>query len=92
MAEFIYLVVYGKILFYIRVGGRNIGFGLIVIVIRHEKLHSVFGEKFAEFVAKLGGKRLVVRNNESGALHFFYDVCHSKGLARTRNAQKHLRS
>ena len=92
MAEFIYFVVYRKIFFYIGIGTRNIRFGLVIIVIRHEKLHAVIREKGAELVAKLGGKRFVVRDHERGAVYVRYNVSHSKRLARTGNAQKDLRA
>ena len=92
MAKFVYLVVYGEVFFYICIRTRDIRFRLIIIVIRNEELHAVFGEKLAELVAKLRGERFVVRYDERGAVKIFYDVSHGKSLAGARNAQKNLSS
>ena len=92
MPQFIYLVVYRKVLFYIGVRARNIRFRLIVIVIGNEKLHPVVRKKGAEFVAELRRKRFIVRDNERGTVYVRDDVRHRKRFARTRNAQKHLRA
>ncbi len=87
MAEFIYLVVYGKVLFYIRIGTRDVRFRLIVVVIGNEKFHSVLGEKFSELVTQLRRQRLIMRYNESRTVNVVNDVCHGKSFARPRNAQ-----
>ena len=92
MAELIYLVVYGKVLFYISIGACDISLRLIVIVLRYEKFHAIFGEELAEFVAKLCGEGFIVRDDERGAVDIFYNVRHSEGFARTRHAEKNLRS
>ena len=92
VSEFIDFVVDFQLLFDVSVASRDIRFGLIVVVIRYEKLHAVIGEKLTKLVAKLRRKRFVVRDNERGTLHPFDDVCHRKGFAASRNAQKHLRT
>ena len=90
VTELVYLVVYRHVFFYISIGAGYIRFGLIIIVVRHEKFHAVFGKKFAHFVAKLRGKGFVVRQNERGAVYVRYHVCHGKSFSAAGNAQKHL--
>ena len=92
MAHLVYLIVYGKVLFYVGVGRGNIRLGLIIIVIGNEIFHPVFGEIFLQLAAKLRRKRLVVRDNERRAVDFFDNVCHRKGLAAARYADKDLRA
>ena len=90
MAKFIYFVVDGKVFFDVRIGGRNIRFGLIVVVIRYEVLYSVFGKKFAEFVTELSRQSLIVRNDERRPLYVLYDVSHGERLAAARYSDENL--
>ena len=91
VAKFVDFLVDLQILFDIGVRARNVRLGLIIIVIGNEKLHSVFWEKLAEFVAKLSGERLVVRNHERGLLHTLDNIRHSKSFARARYTQQNFR-
>ena len=86
--EFFYLVVDAEVFLDICVGGRDVGLGLIVIVVRHEVLHRIGREERLEFTVQLGGKGLVVAQNKRRPLKALYDVSHGKRLARSRNAQK----
>ena len=86
VAEFIDFVVHRQIFFDIGIGGGNVAFRLIIIVIRNEIFHAVFREKFAEFVAKLRGKRFIVRDYQRGTIDVFDDVCHRKRFAAARYA------
>ena len=88
MTEFVYLVVDFQFFFNVGVRARNVGFGLIIIVITDEKFDSVFGEKFAEFVAELRRKRLVVRDDERRTLQALDYVRHSKGLAAAGDSEQ----
>ena len=53
------LVVDRRVLLYIRVGRRDIGLGLVVVVIGDEVLDPVLGEELAELARQLGGQALV---------------------------------
>ena len=86
----VYLVVDGKIFFYIGVGLGQIGLRLVVVVVRHVILYGVLGEKTAHLFVELGGKGLVVAQYEGGALHVGYHVGHREGLARTGHTKKYL--
>ena len=92
IAQLIDLVVHRKILLDIGIGGRDIALGLIVIVVGDEVFDGVFGEKFAELVAQLRRKRLVVRDDERGPPHVLDDVRHRERLAAARHADEHLRA
>ena len=53
-------------------------------------MDSVFWKKRFEFSIQLGGKRFVVRQNQSRTIDSFDYVCHREGLAGTSDAQKGL--
>ncbi len=91
VAEFVYLVVYREVLFYISIRRRQVRLGLIVVVITDEKFDAVFGKELAELVTELSRKSLVMRKHERRALSALDDVRHGKGLAAARYAFKHLR-
>ena len=90
MAQFIDLVVDFYLLLDISVGSRDIRFGLIIIVIRNEVFHAVMREKLPEFVAKLSGEGLIVRDDERGLTAPRYHVSHRESLARTGHAEQDL--
>src|SRR5579872_1511372 len=66
-AELIEFVVDGGFFVDVNVGGRDVGFGLIEIVVANEIFHGVFREERFELVIKLRGERFVVSEDESGA-------------------------
>jgi hypothetical protein len=47
---------------------RHIGFGLVVVVVADEVLDRVVGEQRLELAVELGGQRLVVGQDQRGAL------------------------
>ena len=51
------------------VGGRHVGFGLVVVVVRDEVLDRVVREELPELAVELRRQRLVVRQHERRALH-----------------------
>ena len=68
----------------------DVGLRLVIIVIRNEVFDGVFREEFPEFAAKLGGKRLVMRQHKRRSVQVRDHGGHRKGLARAGHAQKHL--
>ena len=72
------------------VGVGDVGFGLVVIVVRDKILHHIVGEEFPEFAAQLGGQGLVVGQHQGGAVDFFDDGGHGKGFAGAGHAQQAL--
>ena len=92
VAQLVDLVIDGHILFYIGIRAGNVAFGLIIVVIGYEVLHPVVRKKLTELVAELRRERLVVRDDEGGPPHVFYDVRHRERLAAARDADEHLRA
>ena len=75
------LLVDGGVLFNIGIGRGDIGFRLIVVIIGNEILDRAVRKEFAEFRAKLCGKRLVVRDDERRTLDALDDGRHRIGFA-----------
>ena len=63
------LVVDRRFLLDVRVGRRDVGFGLVVVVVADEVLDRVLGEEAAELLVELGGERLVVGHDERRPVH-----------------------
>ena len=84
------LVVDGGILFDEGIRMRDVRLRLVVVVIAHKILHSVFREKLPELAAELSGQRLIVRQNKSRPVQALNDVCHGEGLARAGDAEQNL--
>lgn len=80
----------GGVLFNIGIGRGDIGFRLIVVIIGNEILDRTVRKEFAEFRAKLCGKRLVVRDDECRTLDALDDGRHRIGFARACDAQQNL--
>ena len=72
------------------VGARDVGFGLVVIVVADEVLDGVVGEEVVEFGVELGGQGLVVGQHQGRALHLGDDLGHDVGLARAGGAEEGL--
>ena len=68
----------------------DIGLGLVIVVVRNEVFHRVFGKKLFELRAQLRGEGLVVRQHERRPLDLFDDARHRERLARARDAEQHL--
>ena len=90
MAHAVDLLVDGRILLDIGVGARDIGLGLVVIVVRDEILDRVVGKETLELAVKLGGQGLVRRQHQRRTLRRLDDLGHGEGLARAGNAEQHL--
>ena len=69
VAQAVDLLVDRRVLLDVEVLGRDVGLGLVVVVVGDEVLDRVVGEERAELVAQLRGERLVVREHERRALH-----------------------
>ncbi|OPZ13308.1 MAG: hypothetical protein BWZ06_01350 [Bacteroidetes bacterium ADurb.BinA261] len=89
-AQFLDFGVDGQIFFDIRVGGRDIGFGLIIIVVRNIIFHRIVRKKALELAVELGCKRFVVTDDQRRLVDLRNDVGYRKSFARTRNTQQRL--
>ena len=80
----------GGILFDIGVGGGDIRFRLVIIVVGDKVLDRAVRKELAKLGAELRGQRLVVRDDQRWALHALDDGGHRIGFARTGDAQQYL--
>jgi hypothetical protein len=90
MAQPVDLVVDRGVLIDIGIGLFDVGFGLVVIVIGDEVLDGIVGEQLLELLVELGGKRLIMRDDEGGLLDRLDGPAHRVGLARSRHPQEGL--
>ena len=90
MAQLVYLLVDIRFLLDVRVRGREIGLGLVVVVVADEVLDGVVREVLLELGAELGCQGLVVAHHQSRPLHLFDDVSHREGLAAAGDTEKGL--
>ena len=81
VAHFVDLVVDGRVLFDVGVGGRDIRLRLVVIVVRDEVLDRVVRKQFLELCTQLTRQRFVVGQDQCGAICLRDDVRHREGLA-----------
>ena len=90
VAQAVDLVVDGRVLLDVEVLRRDVGLGLVVVVVADEVLDRVVRQELAELVAELGGQRLVVGDDQRGLLHPLDDVGHGEGLAGAGDAEQRL--
>ena len=90
MAHAVDLLVHRRVLLDIGVGARDIGLGLVVVVIGDEILDRVVREEALELAIELGGQRLVGREHQRRALRRLDHLRHGEGLARAGDAEQHL--
>ena len=74
----------------IGVGARDIGFGLVIVVIGHEIFDGIVGKEALELAVELRGERLVGRQDQRRALGLFDHLRHRERLARAGDAEQHL--
>ena len=90
VAQPVDVVVDRRVLLDVEVGLRDVGLGLVVVVVGDEVLDRVLREELAELVAELRGERLVVGDHERRLLHLLDDPRHRGRLARARRAEQGL--
>ncbi len=72
------------------VGARDVGLGLVVVVVRDEVLDGVAREELLELGAELRRQRTVGRQHQRRALNALDDVRHRERLAGARHAEQRL--
>src|SRR4030042_1947831 len=90
VAQLVYLLVYIHVFLYVGIRARDICFGLVIIVVADEVLHSALGKEVPELGAELGSQRFVVSDDKRGALHALDDIGHGEGLAAAGHAEESL--
>ena len=72
-----------SVLLDIGIGGGNISFGLIIVVITDEEFDRILRKEFFELAVKLGGQSLIMRDDQRGLLDPLNDVGHGEGFSGT---------
>jgi hypothetical protein len=68
---------------------RDVGLGLVVVVVRDEVLDGVLREEVPQLVRELGRQRLVRLHHQDGPLHPLGQPRDGGRLARARGAEQH---
>ncbi len=84
------MIIDGRIFFDISIGRRDIGFGLIVIVIGDEILNRVFRKELLVLRVELCGQNFIGRQNQRGFLNLRDDVRGRERFAAAGDAQENL--
>ena len=90
VAHAVDLLVDLRVLLYVGVGARDVGFRLVVVVVGNEVLHRVLREERLHLAVELRGQGLVRRQDQGRALHRLDHLGHGEGLARAGDAEQHL--
>ena len=90
VAHLVDLVVDRGVLGDVRVGRRDVGLGLVVVVVADEVPHGVLREERAELVKELCGQRLVGRDHQRGQVDLRHDVRDRERLAAAGHPEEHL--
>ena len=90
MAQAVDLLVDRRVLLDVEVAARDVGLGLVVVVVGDEVLDRVVGEEGPELVAQLRRQRLVVGDHQRRALDRLDHARHRHRLAGPGRAQQRL--
>ena len=90
VAHAVDLLVDRRFLLDVGVGARDVGLGLVVVVVGDEILDRVVREEFLELAIELRGQRLVGGEDQRRALRLLDHLGHGEGLARAGDAEQHL--
>src|SRR5258708_30977069 len=89
-AQLVELVVDGGFFFDVHVGGGNVRFRLIKIVVADKIFDGILREEALELVIELGGEGLVMGEDKRRAVHGIDDLRHREGFAGAGDAEKNL--
>ena len=74
----------------IGVGARDVGFGLVIVVVGDEIFDRVVGKEALELAVELRRQRLVGREDQRRTLGRLDHFRHGEGLAGAGDAEQHL--
>ena len=86
----VYRLVYRAFLLDIGIRPRDIGFGLVIIIIRDKIFDGIVREKILELAVKLRRQDLVGRQDQGRPLQIFDHLGHGEGFSRPSNPEQHL--
>ncbi|MCY1356556.1 hypothetical protein D9M69_430130 [compost metagenome] len=84
------MVVDRSVLLDVGVGGWDVGFRLVVVVVGNEILDGIVRKEGSELAVQLGSQCLVGRQDQRGPLNLGNDVRNAEGLPRPRHTQQGL--
>jgi hypothetical protein len=84
------LLVDDRFFFNVDIGGGDVRFGLIVVVVRDEVFDGVLRKQGAKLLEQLRGERFVVCQDECRTLHALDDARDGKRFAATGDAEQDL--
>ena len=84
------LVVDRRVLLDVRVAGRDVRLGLVVVVVADEVLDAVLGEELAHLLRQLRGERLVGSQDQRRSLRLLDRPGDGRALARAGDAEQRL--
>ena len=90
MTQLLNLLIDGCILFDERIGGGNISFRLIIVVVRNEVDHGIVRKELLELGCELSRERLVRSQDERRTLDGFDRLCDRIGLSGPRYTEQGL--
>ncbi len=82
------LVIDDRVLLDEGIGDRDVGFGLVVVVVGDEVLDGVVREQLTHLAVELSRQRLVGRHDQGGAIDLGDDVGHSERLAAAGDTEQ----
>ena len=89
-AELVELVVDRGFFFDEGVARRDVGLRLVIIVVAHEVLDGVLRKERLELVEELRGERLIVGEDDRGAIELLDHFRHRESFSRAGNAEEDL--
>ena len=84
------LLIHRTVFFNECVGARNIGFGLVIVVIGYEIFNRIVREKALKFGIKLRRERFIWRHNQGRALGRLNNLGHGESFTGPRDAEQYL--
>ena len=87
-AQSVDAIVDGGVLLNEGVAARNVGLGLVVVVVADEVLDRVVGEELPELAIELRRQDLVVSEDQGGPLQLLDHTGHGEGLARAGGSEQ----
>ncbi len=90
MTHLINCIINRRVLFYIAVRLRDIGFGLVVVIVGDKILNSIFGKKLLEFTEKLRCQGFIGRDYQGWSLNLLNYICDCERFTGTGHTEQNL--
>jgi hypothetical protein len=90
VAHLIDLLVDRRVLLDVGVCSRDVGLGLVVVVVADKVFDGILREQRLELLVELRRQGFVVGDDQCGPLHGLDDIGHREGFPRARDPEKDL--